>query len=235
MLYLIGLGLSKESIGIEAREKCREADNVYLESYTVDFPYKKEELEKTVGKEVEALGRDNVESNRLVEEAGKEDVVLLVYGSPLMATTHISLILEAKEKNVKCQIIHNASIFDAITNTGLQAYKFGKTGSLPDWEEKGESKSFVDVIESNMRIKAHTLLLVDIGLELKEALEELEEASEGKIKRLIVCSRLGCDEEKTYFDSVDNLKKFEVKKPYCFIIPSKLHFKEKEALEKISE
>ena len=46
MLYIIGLGLNEKSIsleGIEAIEKC---EKIYLESYTVEFPYSFEELEK---------------------------------------------------------------------------------------------------------------------------------------------------------------------------------------------
>lgn len=235
MLYLIGLGLTKESIGIEAKKICQEADRVYLEGYTVDFPYSKPDLEEVIGVEIKTLNRKDVESDRLVSEAKNKDIALLVYGSPLMATTHISLVLEAEKAGIDYRVIHNTSIFDAVSNTGLQPYKFGKIGSIPDWEKKGKSKSFIDIIEGNMKIKAHTLLLVDIGLEFEKALGELKEASDNKIKRMVVCSQLGTEKEEIYFDSVDELEKMDVKKPYCFIIPSKLHFREKEVLEKVSE
>lgn len=235
MLYLIGLGLELESIGKEALELCKQADKVYLEGYTVDFPYDISKIEETIGKNIEILKREKVESDEIVKEGKEEDIVLLVYGSPLMATTHISLILDSIENKVEYRIIHNGSIYDAIANTGLQPYKFGKTASLPDWEKKGESKSFVDIIENNMKIKAHTLLLIDIGLDLDKALEELKKASDNKIKRVIIGSKLGTKQERIYYDSVDKLKELSIEKPYCFIIPSNLHFREKEALEEISE
>jgi len=46
MLYLVGLGLNEKSISLEGIEACKKADEVLLEGYTVDFPYKKEEIEK---------------------------------------------------------------------------------------------------------------------------------------------------------------------------------------------
>ena len=143
MLYLIGLGLNEKSIsldGIESIKKCRK---IYLEIYTTNLPYSIKKLEKTIGKKVVKLNREDVESDRLVKEAKKENICLLIYGSPFFATTHISLIEECKNKNVKFRIIHNASIFDAIGEAGLQLYKFGKICSIPKWQENFISDSFI--------------------------------------------------------------------------------------------
>jgi len=96
MLYLIGLGLNEKGIskqGLEALDKCKK---IYLESYTVDFPYSIEELEKVIEKKIIPANREKVENLSIVEEAKKENIALLVYGSPLFATTHITLIQEAK-------------------------------------------------------------------------------------------------------------------------------------------
>jgi len=234
MLYLIGLGLTTEDISLKAKKICENADKVYLESYTVDFPYSIEDLEKIVDAKIEPLERNNVESDKIVKEAKDKEIVLLVYGSPLIATTHISIILEAKDKNIGCRVIHNASVLDGIANTGLQSYKFGKTASLPDWDSKGKSKSFMDVILNNKKIGAHTLLLVDIGLELDDAVDQLKKSGYEN-EKIIVCSKLGYENEKIYFDKLDKLEKININKPYCIIIPGKFHFTEKEALEQISE
>lgn len=233
MLYLIGLGLNEAGIsqqGLEALKKCKK---IYLENYTVNFPYDSKKLEETIGKKVILADRNFVESDRLVKEAKKEDIVLLVYGSPLTATTHISLIEEARKEKVKCEIIYSASIFDAIAETGLQIYKFGKIASMPAWKKSFEPTSFMEIVRDNEKIKAHSLILVDISLDLKDALNELEESAKKediKLGKIVVCSRLGTKDKKIVYSEVKNLKQ-DIAKPYCIIIPSKLHFVEEEVLE----
>jgi|TARA_B100001971_G_C18169573_1_gene526286 diphthine synthase len=234
MLYLIGLGLNERGIskeGLLAIEKC---SKVYLENYTVDFPYKVEDL-KLGKKKIEVLERKDVESNRLIKEAKGSKIGLLVYGSPLFATTHMSLILDAKKQKVRTRVIYAASILDAIAGTGLQLYKFGKISSMPEWKENFTPDSFLDFVKENQSIKAHSLILVDIGLRLDKALEQLEVASKNKdvvLDKIIVCSNMGTDDEKIIYKKISELKKQKVKSPFCFIIPSELHFLEKDALNK---
>src|SRR4030042_203968 len=231
MLYLIGLGLNEKGIskeGLLVLEKCKK---VYLEGYTVDFPYDLDELK--LGKKIEILERKDVESNRLIKEAKSIPVALLVYGCPLFATTHISLILDAEKQKVKTKTIYSTSVFDAIAETGLQLYKFGKISSMPTWRNNYEPDSFLDFVEQNLSIKAHSLILVDIGLHFKKALVQLEMAAQNKrlkINKIIVCSRLGTDESKIFYATKEILRKKDVQAPFCFIIPSELHFLEKESL-----
>ncbi len=228
MLYIIGLGLNEKSIsleGIEAIEKC---EKVYLENYTVEFHYDIEKLEVIAGKKIIIANRELVESNRLIREAKKENVALLVYGSPLTATTHITLIQEAKKQKVGYEIIYNASVLDAAAETGLQLYKFGKITSIPNFE----ADSFIDVVKENQKINSHSLILVDIGLEFRDAIKRLEKVAEKN--KIVVCSKLGTKESKIFYGAIRELKNKEVKAPYCFIIPSKLHFIEKEVLEGFS-
>ena len=237
MFYLIGLGLDIENISLEAIEICKKANKVYLETYTVEFPYKIELLEEFIGTRIIPLTRIIIEQEKFVEEARKKEIVLLVYGSPLIATTHISLILKCKKEDIDYKLIHNSSIFDAVSETGLQVYKFGKTTSMPKWEKNFKPKSFIDIIKFNLAIKAHTLLLVDIGLRYGDALKQLQESCKKKIKleKIIVCSQLGTGDEKIFYDFLPELYGREVYSPFCFVIPSNLHFLEKEALEVLSE
>ncbi len=225
MLYLIGLGLNMKGISQQGLEAINRCEKVYLEFYTVDFPYSKEELEKILGKQVILADRDFVESLKIVEEAKDADIALLVYGSPLTATTHITLIEEAKKQEIKIEIIHNASIFDAVAETGLQIYKFGKTTSIPDFE----AESFIEVIKENLGIGAHSLILVDIGMGFENALERLSTVD---IDKLVVCSALGTPDNKIYYGTLKELETKKVKKPFCFIVPGKLHFVEEEVLKK---
>ncbi len=231
MLYLIGLGLNARGYSKEAAEAISKADKVYFDSYTIEFPYEISELEKEFkGKKLIPAGREFVEGLSFLKEAKKQDVVLLVYGSPLMATTHTVLVKEAKEKGIKFKIIEGGSIFDAVAETGLQPYKFGKTTSLPNFP----ADSYIDAISKNMSIRAHTLILVDIGMNFENALKRLEADSKNKkvkLEKVFVCSRLGLKDSKIVYNKLDKLKSMKIKTPFCFIVPSELHFMEKEVLE----
>lgn len=237
MLYLIGLGLNLDGIskyGLEVVKRCKK---VYLESYTVNFPYSIEDLSEVLDKKIVKLNREEVESLEFLDEAKKMEVALLVYGSPLTATTHVTIIDEAKKSNIKYKIIYNASILDGITETGLQLYKFGKIASMPKWdpEKHFTPDSFMEVVKENQKIDAHSLILVDIDLNFKDAFYELKESAKNykiELKKLVVCQALGTPHSKILYRDVSELEEFSgVKKPYCIIIPSKLHFVEKELLE----
>ncbi|MEK6926357.1 MAG: diphthine synthase [Nanoarchaeota archaeon] len=233
MLYLIGLGLNSKGYSKEAYETVEKADKLYLESYTVEFHYSKEEIEKEFGKKIEDADREKVENLSLIDEAKKQDVALLIYGTPLTATTHITLIQEAKKKKVKIKVIHSASVLDAIAETGLQIYKFGKITSIPNFE----ADSFIKIVKENLSINAHSLILVDIGMNFSEALDKIANACakhKVKLEKVIACSRLGNSDSKIYYDGTNNLKSKKVKAPFCIIIPGKLHFVEKEFLEGFS-
>jgi len=235
MLYLIGLGLNEKSISLEGLESIKKCKKIYLDNYTVNFPYSEKVLEKNIKKKIISANREIIESDKLIKEAKKENVALLIYGSPLTATTHITLIEEAKKNKVECEIVYNASIFDAIAETGLQIYKFGKIASMPKWQKNFTPSSFMEFVKQNLEIDAHSLILIDISLELKDAVEELEKSAEEynlKLDKIVICSRMGTKDRKIIYEKVENLRNKEIKKPYCIIIPSKLHFMEKEVLEK---
>lgn len=235
MLYLIGLGLNEKGYSREAYEAILEADKVYVDTYTIEFPYETSELTKQFkGKKFIPAGRDFVEGMNFIKEAKNENIVLVVYGSPLVATTHTAIIKEALEKKIKIKIIHASSILDAVAETGLQPYKFGKTTSLPNFP----ADSYLNVVKENLKIKAHTLILVDIGMSFEKALEKLEKDSKSKkirIDKIVVCSRLGINDSSTHYGSLSKLKGKKVKAPFCFIIPSELHFLEKDFLESFAD
>jgi len=237
MFYLIGLGLNEKSISIEAAEALKSCKKIYLEKYTADFPYKIEDLESQIGADLIPLGREEVESEKFLDEAKKNNIALLIYGDVLAATTHISLIIKCNKEEIKHKIFHNAGIFNAISETGLQMYKFGKTASMPKWQENYYPDSFAEIIKDNMKIKAHTLLLIDIGLEIKKALEQLKTACGNHklfLDKIVACSMMGTENQKIYYEKADNLPK-DIKNPYCIIIPSaKLHDMEKEALGELA-
>jgi len=243
MLYLIGLGLNEQGMSIEGKEALKGCKKIYLEGYTVDFPYPLENIEKTLGKKIEKLERSKVESDMLIKESKKQDVALLVYGCPLFATTHETLLLDAKKSKVKTRVIYSASVFDAIAETGLQLYKFGKITSMPQWARNFTPDSFMYIVKENQSIRAHSLILVDIGLGILDALHQLKVSAKNigvKFDKIVVCSQLGTKDSKIFYDGLEKLMakaedendSEEIELPFCIIIPSELHFIEKESLER---
>jgi len=237
MLNIIGLGLNPKSISTEALEAIKKSKKIYLESYTVEFPYTQKQLEKTIKNKITPLNRNQVESDLLVKEAKKQNICLLIYGSPLFATTHISLLDECKEKKVKTKIFYNASVFDASAETGLQLYKFGKISSMPKWQENYKPSSFMDFVQENQKIQAHSLVLIDINLNFQDALKQLIQASKEKniqLNKILVCSQLGTKKSQTIYGNLIKLKSKNIKPPFCFIIPSKMHFLEEDVVKSFS-
>ena len=239
MLYLIGLGLSERGIskeGLDAIEKCKK---IYLENYTVDFPYTEHQLEEMIGKKFKVLNRAQVENLSIIDEAEKLNVALLIYGSPLSATTHITIINECRESGIKYKVVYSASIFDAVAETGLQLYKFGKVSSMPAWQKSFEPDSFMGIVKQNLSIEAHSLILIDIGLEFNKALNQLKIAAkkhEIQLEKIAVCQALGTKNRKIMYRTIEEALEYSgVLKPYCIIIPGKLHFLEKEILEGFSK
>ena len=79
----------------------------------------------------------------------------------------------------------------------------------------------------NLSINAHTLLLVDIGLSLKDALKQLEIASNKTLKKIIIISRAGTKNKKIIHNTISKLKNYKAKEPFSIIIPAKLSYGEK--------
>lgn len=166
-LYLIGLGLGDaKDITVKGLEIVKQVGKVYLENYTSILCCSKEELERLYGRSIDTLDREMMEStsgsDEIIETAKREGAAVLVVGDPLGATTHTDLLLRASSSGVPYQIIHNASIVNAVACCGLQLYSFGETVSIPMWEDTWEPESFYDKILSNLDRNLHTLCLLDI-------------------------------------------------------------------------
>ena len=86
------------------------------------------------------------------------------------ATTHTDIIIRARSLKIPVQVVHNASIMNAIGACGLQLYNFGQTVSLVFFTETWKPDSFYDRIKENVDLGMHTLVLLDI--KVKEQSEE---------------------------------------------------------------
>lgn len=234
MLYLIGLGLSEKDISLKAIDAIKECDRVFVEFYTNRGS--KEEIEKLTGKEIEILEREKVESDFLINEAKKSKIALLVSGDCLTATTHIELFSDAKKNEIDVEVIHGTTIFTAVSETGLQLYKFGRVTTLM---KEGDylPESPYDVIIKNRKNGLHSLVLLNVEMDIPEGLDILKELEEKKKENLfkekiVLCSELGRNSAIDYnkLDELD-IDSFKGKIPACIIIPGELNFKEEEVLD----
>jgi len=250
MFYLIGLGLKPKHLTLEAIEALNKCEKVYLEFYTSKLA-EENELKKIIRKKIELLERKQVEEefNEILNEAKKKNIALLVIGNPLIATTHMQLLLEAKKLKLKFKVIPGISIKDFIGLSGLSDYKFGRTVSIPFYSENFKPESFYDAIKKNYDNEMHSLCLLDIQknkekeklMSVKEALELLERIAKKRNEywlfktKIIVLSNIGSKKQRIVCGSLEKLKKEKFKSPASIIITSKLNEKELEFLNELIE
>ena len=240
MLYLIGIGLFDEKdITLRGLEAVKKSDYVYLESYTSKLSCSVDDLSRFYGKKVILADRSLVEqADEILRRAETSNVSLLIIGDVFMATTHTDIRLRAKEKNIPINIIHNASVFNAIGITGLELYKFGKICSIP-FDNKNVVAPY-DVIKDNLSLGLHTLVLLDLNhpnyMSVSEALDFLLSVEKKRKENIIsestfvvACSRLGSPDQKIVYTMIKDVP--NLGDPlHCLVIPGKLHFMESDSL-----
>jgi diphthine synthase len=232
-LFLIGTGVSFDLTlaGLDALKSCDEA---YIETYTNPLDEARiRALERSIGKKITLLPRERLESPFLAERARTAKVCILASGDPLTATTHVTLLMEARQKGVKIAVIHNSSIYSAApARAGLQIYRFGRTASLVNPRPNYKPTSSLDVIRENQARNAHSLVLLDTEPQPMEAKAALEMLSE--FDKAVVLSRVGLPDEKITYGKISELKNKDLgKPPFTIIVPAKLHPVEEEFLEKL--
>ena len=247
-LVFVGLGLNDEKgISINGLEETKTADYVFMEIYTSLMPdFNLKRFEALCGKRVHVVSRRELEEENgtvILEAAGKGKTVLLVPGDPFIATTHVTLRIDAEKRGVNTRIIHGASIISAIISlSGLHNYKFGKTVTVPFPENFSETP--YDVIAQNKKFGLHTLCLLDLKASEKQflsinqtvaLLREVEKKKKEKVITLdtaaIGVARAGSKKPTLKADFVRNLEAFDFgKPPYSLIFPGDMHFMEVEAL-----
>ena len=248
-LLLIGIGISDErGISLAGLEALRACGKVYAERYTNLVPDGTlARLEELCGKKITILSREAVEGEKELLEAAKGGAAALVIaGDPMIATTHISLLLSAKQRGIATEVIHSSSVISAaVGEAGLQVYKFGKTVTLAYWRENYKPMAAYDVISDNLSRNLHTLLLLDIDEKLgpmkpsaaAEVLLKME--AEGKKKifspeaKVVLLKGMGWREPTKKYCALSELAAYDLKEgPAVIIVPSaNLHFVELEALE----
>ncbi len=247
-LFIIGLGLNdQKDISVKGLELVKRSGVVYLENYTSILSCSVEELEKFYSKKIILADRELVEKQAeqtILDQARHRNVSFLVVGDALTATTHADLLLRAEKAGIDVEIVHNASVYTAVARTGLQLYNFGKTTSIPFFEEYVSVETPYNVLEKNLELGLHTLFLLDLDpskerfMTVNDGIEVLLKI-EAKKKHDIFnenafcvgCARLGRDDFVIKAGPAKELLAADFgKPPHCLIVPGKMHFMEEEFL-----
>lgn len=253
-LHLIGTGLGNEQdMTLAALSVLKSADSIYFECYTSVNSASLAAYEKLAGKKITPASRTVVEEQAeelLIRPAKEKDIVLLIPGDPLAATTHFSLLSRARELEIPVKVMHNASVLTAVAETGLSLYKFGRVVTLPFQRKGAVIDSPYEQLAANRSIGLHTLVLLDLKLReqpgspegsfmsIAEAVAILRE-SEKRLKKgcftedsvVIAAAALGTGEQVILAGKPAELEKQDITAfPRCLIVPGKLSHQEEEAI-----
>lgn len=247
-LVFVGLGLNDEKgISLGGLEETKSADAIFMELYTSLMPdFNLQRFEDLCGKRVQLVSRRELEEENgkiILQAAGKGKAVFLVPGDPFIATTHVTLRIDAEKQGVRTRIVHGASIISAIISlSGLHNYKFGKTVTVPFPENF--SATPYNVIAQNKKSGLHTLCLLDLKasekrfLSVNQAIASLldveKEKGEGAVTLDTVAvglARAGSKNPTLKAGLVRDIADFDFgPPPYSLIFPGEMHFMEAEAL-----
>ena len=251
MLWFVGLGISGISeLSDNTISVIKNADIVYLESFTSPISeIEKEQLANMCDGEFKIAKRWLVEDgNEILENAKKREVVLISYGDPYIATTHLELKTRAVTDKIETKTIHSSSIVSSlIGEIGLQYYKVGKILTVMN-----DPKSMItpyNTISNNLLSKMHSVILLEYNedksffLAPQDALSLLldaEKIQNGKIISLdtfaIIASRIGKSDQNITSGKISNLIKKEFgNPPHTIIIPGSLHFTESNAVKIVTD
>ena len=250
-LKLIGIGPGDlDMMTLNAIKAAKESDHRFLEGYTATLPSEQEDmLEDRIGPWTKLMRPEIEKPDELLQLARTSAVALLVVGDPMQATTHIDLLLRAKEAGLDTEMIPGISATTlAITLSGLQSYRFGRQVSLPfpygDYLPVSPLKYILDNKNRNL----HTLVLLDLdptglGVESPEHMSPSEagrillkmvekyEVKDGtKISLgesvtnwpVIVLSDLGTEDSRVCSTSIGELSDLRGGRIHCLILPSSM-------------
>ena len=247
MLCIAGLGISGiESISIETQKLLKTADIVYLEQFTSPVTkLESNKIKKLVKGEFKIAKRWMVEDGKeILKNSKKKKVVLLTYGDPFIATTHIELRTRAIQEKIKTKTIHAASAITALVGEcGLHYYKVGRIVTVMNDLKSMTTPYYVTY--TNALAGNHTVLLLEYNQDAKFFLEPVNALSdllttEKEQKRkiispstfVIIASRIGFKNQKITAGKISSLlKQSFAKPPHSIIIPGQLHFTESDALK----
>ena len=249
-LKLIGIGPGDLGLmTVDAIEAAAGSDHRFLEGYTATLPPEQEDLlESRIGPWTRLMRPDIEMPDELLRMARSSVVALLVVGDPMQATTHVDLLLRAKEAGLDTEMVPGISATTlAITLSGLQSYRFGRQVTLPfpygDYLPVSPLKYILDNKSRNL----HTLVLLDLDptglgvaspvhmspaeaggvlLEMVEKYGE-DESEIGVVEGVsdwpvIVLSDLGTRESRVCSTNIRGISNVKGGRIHCLILPSSM-------------
>jgi diphthine synthase len=271
MLFLIGVGINEyDSLSSGSIKALKDSNIIYIERFTgflsngflekinslandVDFSSQKNRIE------VQLIKRWFIEDGReILEKSLKENVSILVYGDPLIATTYNELLVRAKKQSIHYRVLHSSSgISSLIGESGLQYYKFGKMVTI--MSDPMSTITVYDTIYNNICLGLHTLILTEYNndfeadrlsisntcpffLSPKNVFDLLlERENELKLLNLsdntfvIVLCRIGTETSQIFSGKISSIKDLDFGSgPYTMIIPGTLHFTEVDSIKNLT-
>jgi len=247
-LVFVGLGLNDEyGITLKGIEEIKTAQTIFMETYTNYMPnFNLQRLEELCNKKIQLITRQTLEEEngeRILQAVETGKTVFLVPGDPFIATTHITLRIDAEKNGINTRIIHGISIMSAIVSlSGLHNYKFGKTVTIPFPETSAETP--YNVIMQNKKLGLHTLCLLDLKepenryLTINQAIKTLQTIEEQKQQKCLTqdtaaigVARAGSDQPVLKAGFLKDLINFDFgSPPYSLIFLGDMHFMEVDAL-----
>ena len=249
MLWFIGLGISgPDSLSENTKKIIANADIVYFEQFT--SPMKSDESQKikeiTKG-EFKFAPRWIVEDGKeILDSAKTKNVIMVSYGDPYIATTHIELRTRAIQEKIQTNTVHASSaITSLVGECGLHYYKVGRTVTIMSGIPS--STAYYTIYE-NLRVGNHTVVLLEYNqnenffLDPKEAITSLLDSEKEQMRKVIsyttygiVASRIGRQDQKITAGTFASLKNIDFgSAPHTIVIPGTLHFTESDALKAVA-
>ncbi len=247
MLWFIGLGLEGiDGTSPSTLKILKKAKTIYFENFTSPMPKSEQtKIKKVAGRRFKIAPRWLVEDGKVIlAEAKKGTVVLLAYGDPYIATTHIELRTRARQEKIRTSTIHAASAISSLVGEcGLQYYKIGRPVTIMR-EQKSWSTVYYTIYE-NMIKGLHSILILEYDssanffLGPKDGISSLLFSENAQRRSVIsestfgiVASRIGAKNQDITAGKLSSLLKADFgKPPHTIIIPGRMHFTELDALK----
>ena len=250
-LRLIGIGPGDLGLmTVDAVEAAAGSDHRFLEGYTATLPPEQEDLlESRIGPWTRLMRPDIEMPEELLRLARSSVVALLVVGDPMQATTHVDLLLRARDAGLDTEIIPGISATTlAITLSGLQSYRFGRQVTLPFPYGDYLPVSPLRYILDNKSRNLHTLVLLDLDptglgvtspvhmspaeaggvlLKMVEKYSVEDDSEMGAVKGVsdwpvIVLSDLGTRESRVCSTNIRGISNVKGGRIHCLILPSSM-------------
>lgn len=243
MLWFVGCGISgTDSVSARGLRLIQTADIIYIDTFTSPGM---DTFDIETSGMVHKAPRWLVEDGRqiLADAAAHDNVILLSYGDPMIATTHTELRVRALSENIKVSVLYASSATSAvISECGLHHYKTGRMATIMN--DIKSLRTPYNITYQNAIRRSHTLLLLEYDSESGFFLDpaaalRMMGRYESERRRgvfaestyVIVASRVGQGDQLIKAGYLQNIMHADFgKPPHSIVIPARLHFTERDAL-----